>query len=154
MECRKDWRRILAESYGERNLDRFQQEIQAAEVPIFVLGFSGFNTGLIATPQIQRAALDVENQAFTKVAVRESVLEKIADATGGRAELLIGDSSRAVERIITAAEEIGAELRGQYLIGYYPKSVTDDGRAHVVRVQATSPRHTVRFRRLPLAMGK
>jgi VWFA-related protein len=62
------------------------------------------------------------------------LLSEIATQTGGRAfaASLPGD-------LPSVATRIAIELRNQYVLGYYPKDRTRDGRYHTVEVQLTQP---------------
>jgi VWFA-related protein len=77
-----------------------------------------------------------------------SVLNGFADAGGGRAWLLSGSWTEGrgnqVEAIL---DQIAAELRNQYSIGYYPSHPLQDGKWHRVDIKARNPRYLVRARK-------
>jgi Ca-activated chloride channel family protein len=68
-------------------------------------------------------------------------LERITDQTGGR---VIG--IRNIEETESAFREILAELREQYVLGYYPSASRDDGRWHSVKVSVSRSGLDVRTR--------
>jgi hypothetical protein len=63
------------------------------------------------------------------------------EESGGRIRVL-GD----VDEIEPAFEEIMAELRGQYVLGYYPTKRHSGGSWRPVRVRVDVPSARVRFR--------
>ena len=81
---------------------------------------------------------DLARSAYLSFAVKDKVivtsdrrqLESLLDS-GGRIE----DIKSTVE-IEPAFREILAELREQYVLGYYPSNATGDGRWHEVKVRA------------------
>ena len=77
-----------------------------------------------------------------------SVLNTFADASGGKAWLLSGNwSDKRGNQIDNALDEIAAELRNQYSIGYYPSHSLQDGKWHRIEIHATNPRYHVRARK-------
>lgn len=76
------------------------------------------------------------------------VLNAFADASGGKAWLLSGNwsDSRANE-VQRALDEIAAELRNQYSIGYYPSHPIADGKWHRIEIRAKNPSYHVRARK-------
>jgi VWFA-related protein len=80
--------------------------------------------------------------------VNMNVLDGFADASGGKAWLLSGGwaDNRGAE-IQSALDEIAAELRNQYNIGYYPPHELNDGKWHRVQIRAKNKRYHVRARK-------
>jgi VWFA-related protein len=77
-----------------------------------------------------------------------NVLETLADASGGKAWLLSGSWADNRGREIQAAlDEIAAELRNQYSIGYYPPHELKDGKWHRIDIRAKNKRYHVRARK-------
>jgi Ca-activated chloride channel family protein len=64
----------------------------------------------------------------------QSAMESIAQSTGGTA--YVPDSEQDLEKVFN---EIGAELRGQYLLQYYSNSQSAD--AQFRRIAVTLPTH-------------
>jgi VWFA-related protein len=76
------------------------------------------------------------------------VLESFADASGGKAWLVSGGSSEnRGNEIQDALDEIAAELRNQYSIGYYPDHPLNDGKWHRIGIEAKDRRYRVRTRK-------
>lgn len=75
-----------------------------------------------------------------------NILDQIAQATGGKA-WLITDRSVNGSTMDDALDEISAELRNQYTIGYHPSHSMNDGKWHQVTVKAKNSRYDVRSRK-------
>ncbi len=73
----------------------------------------------------------------------DKVLERIADATGGRAFFPF-----KIQDVANAFSEIQDELRSQYALGYKPANLRPDGRYHSIDIEAVNNKHLrVRARR-------
>ncbi len=76
------------------------------------------------------------------------VLNALADAGGARAwQILPNTSGQGVDRIDQVTQEISAELRQQYFIGYYPTNNARDGSYRRIQITTSFPDYTVRTRR-------
>jgi VWFA-related protein len=94
-----------------------------------------------------------QNRRGTRVQIGEDtvdmrVLESFADASGGKAWLLSGNwmDNRGSE-IQGVLDEIAAELRNQYSIGYYPPHDLKDGKWHRIEIRARDRHYHVRARK-------
>jgi Ca-activated chloride channel family protein len=77
-----------------------------------------------------------------------NVLDSFADASGGKAWLLSGGWSDNRGREIEAAlDQIAAELRNQYSIGYYPPHDLKDGKWHRIQIKTKNRHYLVRSRK-------
>jgi VWFA-related protein len=73
----------------------------------------------------------------------DKILQRIADATGGRAFFPF-----QVTDVANAFSEIQDELRSQYALGYRPASFSSDGRFHTIEILAVNHKNLkVRTRR-------
>jgi len=72
----------------------------------------------------------------------DKVLERFADATGGRAFFPF-----KIEDVANAFSEIQDELRSQYLLAYKPADFQADGRFHSVDIDALNSKYKVRARK-------
>ena len=73
----------------------------------------------------------------------DKVLERIADATGGRAFFPF-----KIQDVANAFSEIQDELRSQYALGYKPANLRPDGSFHTIDIAAVNNKHLrVRARR-------
>lgn len=76
------------------------------------------------------------------------VLNTFADASGAKAWLLSGSwTENRGSEIQRALDEIAAELRNQYSIGYYPSHALNDGKWHRIQIRAKNPQYRVRSRK-------
>ncbi len=77
-----------------------------------------------------------------------NVLNTLADASGGKAWLLSGNwtdnRGREIQRVL---DEIAAELRNQYSLGYYPSHPMNDGKWHRIEIRTKNPDYRVRSRK-------
>lgn len=77
-----------------------------------------------------------------------SVLNSIANASGGKAWLISSNSANGSNsQLDNALDEISTELRSQYTIGYRPTHPLNDGKWHHVDVQMKNSRYTARSRK-------
>jgi Ca-activated chloride channel family protein len=67
---------------------------------------------------------------YTENEQEYEVLEEVVEGSGGRIV-----SVTQVEDVPTAFGEIMSELREQYVLGYYPSNIRNDGKWHDVRVK-------------------
>jgi VWFA-related protein len=77
-----------------------------------------------------------------------SVLNSIASTSGGKAWLITSNSvNGSNSQLDNALDEIAAELRSQYTIGYHPTHSLNDGKWHRVDVKMKNSRYNVRSRK-------
>jgi len=72
----------------------------------------------------------------------DKVLERIADATGGRAFFPF-----KIEDVANAFSEVQEELRSQYAISYKPADFTPDGRFRSIQISAANKKYKIRARK-------
>jgi Ca-activated chloride channel homolog len=76
------------------------------------------------------------------------VLNSIANSSGGKAWLITSNAvSGGNSQLDNALDEIAAELRSQYTIGYHPTHPMNDGKWHRVEVRMKDSRYTARSRK-------
>jgi len=76
------------------------------------------------------------------------VLQTFADQSGGKAWLLSGNwTDNKGSEIQNVLDEIAAELRSQYSIGYYPSHALDDKKWHRIEIRPKNPKYHVRARK-------
>jgi Ca-activated chloride channel family protein len=68
-------------------------------------------------------------------------LQQAVQQSGGRIETLGG-----IEDIDRAFEGIMRELRGQYVLGYYPESAAQDDGYHEIKIRVADPGVKIRYR--------
>jgi VWFA-related protein len=75
------------------------------------------------------------------------VLDSLASASGAKAWLVSTNSENSASIMEDVLNEVGAELRSQYTIGYYPDHPVNDGKWHQVTVRTSNSRYDVRARK-------
>ena len=95
--------------------------------------------GLVREADVQIYAMGVFDPVFSLGSTPEEIsgprlLSEIASQTGGRAfaAAVPGD-------LPSVANRIAVELRNQYVLGYYPKNKTRDGKYRTVKVNVSQP---------------
>ena len=82
-----------------------------------------------------------------KDTVDADALLSFSDETGGKTLLLQGAHYKGgVDQIDQASQEVAAELRQQYTLGYYPSNRRKDGTYRRIRVEVEEPELKVRAR--------
>jgi hypothetical protein len=76
----------------------------------------------------------------------DPILELLAQESGGQSEIFEMHSAGVVEQMIAFVEDIAAELRGQYTIGYYPAKGGDINK-HALRLRTVSSQYHARIHR-------
>jgi len=83
---------------------------------------------------------DFPKSTFEKDARQADTLQSVADATGGRASLALGNIGKGIREAVEDA-------RLTYMLGYYPKGSNWDGAYHAIKVTVNRPGATVRTRK-------
>ena len=73
----------------------------------------------------------------------DSEMHKLADQTGGR----VIDVGNDPKKLRKAFDQIGVELRSQYMIGYVPTNTAADGKYRKLEVKPTSPDYKIQARK-------
>ncbi len=146
---------ILTDAYFSDDVEKARKEIQRAEVPIFTFAMRGVDI----PPRVQPCAVACHQFELVPPAilsprggmlggmlnVTQSFLAALARESGGRSSIFQVDLRNTMQRINAAIDEIAAELRGQYVLGYYSSDASAKNRA--IRVRTTSSSHIIRVRR-------
>ena len=127
--------------------------IRRSEVLVYALGIDTlqfaddsehvqFDWPLTAIPGVP----GLRAPSWTDDPVDLQVLESFASASGGKAFLVSGTwEDGSDDEINVVLDEVTAELRSQYTLGYYP-SAAPDGRLHELSVRVRGVDYTVRAR--------
>jgi Ca-activated chloride channel family protein len=95
---------------------------------------------------------DVEVYAISMFE-KPKALDRVADETGGRAFWV-----RKMDDLPDAIQTLNRQMRNEYLLGYSPGAVQNDGKYHRVRIQVRPPagmqRVQVSWKRGYLAPGE
>jgi VWFA-related protein len=73
----------------------------------------------------------------------EGAMRKLADQTGGR----VIDVGNNPKKLRDAFDQIGVELRSQYMVGYVPTNTTADGKYRKVDLKTANPEYKVQVRK-------
>jgi VWFA-related protein len=118
---------VITDAYAVLNTERLRRAAQEAEVLIYTFALQQIAPR--STPQQSTAVLDI-----------------LASESGGRSMLFEMHSEDLVNRMIGFVEDIAAELRGQYIVGYYPQKPGARG-SQAIRVRTKSPNYRARYQR-------
>ena len=110
---------------------------KSSEVIIYALGIGHGKEGNVH--------LGIQSQIPDTVDMR--VLRSFADTTGGNAYYLEEAHEDGRDRIDEAAEEVAAELKQQYTLGYYPSNQKKDGGFRQIVVDVKDKSLKVRTKR-------
>ncbi|HKY05836.1 MAG TPA: VWA domain-containing protein [Blastocatellia bacterium] len=115
---------VIVVTDGEDKDSQYQmkeviEHLQELDVQVYLIGF---------TNDLDKSGGWVFSKSPKEKA--ENLLNKLALETGGRAFF-----PRELSEVHTIAQQISADLRAQYSIGYYPSNSKRDGTFRTVRVQ-------------------
>ncbi len=116
-----------ASHYTLEELIRYEQKSDAVIYTVGLLGSDESGSGLFKI-----------HGGGTRQAAK--VLEKVAEASGGRAYF-----PRSLDEVEATCVQIARDIRNQYTLAYYPTNAKKDGTFRTVRVDATSPRGRARL---------
>ena len=114
------------DNYSQLDIDRAIEIARRVSVPIYTIGLTSVSEEMLPK---ERRGTDFE------------ILRHISEETGGRIY-----SVRDPEDLKDAVLLVDAELRQQYLLGYYPPWNEPDGRFHTLRVVTANEKLKVRTR--------
>jgi VWFA-related protein len=109
--------------------------VRKSEVLIYALGIGHGNRGSFGHRGLQSSD-----------EVDLSVLNALADASGGRSFYLDTPHRGKVDMVDQSLQQVSAELRQQYTIGYYPPTSMERGAYHRLRVEPINTEFSVRSR--------
>jgi len=122
--------------------DKALQDIRESDMLVYSLGIKGAPRFDLGTDPLSGNA---RSSTLNSTTVDMKVLNQFGEASGGRAweisESAFGKNMDAV------LETIAAELRSQYLIGYYPSHPKKDGKWHGIRIRMKNPDYVARGRK-------
>ena len=134
---------VITDAGASGDFDALRRDIRNSEVLIYT-----FAIGNLPEVPSQRVGLPtgVGFGPPTGIFYGRNILDALADESGGQWQSFDMNSEDLLSRMINFVQDIAAELRGQYTLGYYPSSVkTSDN--HVIRVKSASAQHRVRVHR-------
>ena len=115
------------DNHSQLSIEEAVDAARRVRVPMYTIGF-----------------MSVSEKMLPKGAVMTNleVLRFVSDQTGGHL-FAVHDPMELKE----AVAQVDAELRHQYVLGYYPDPEKFDGKFHVLRVETHRPRFVVRSRK-------
>jgi VWFA-related protein len=141
---------VMTDAFFGGDPAQMAREVSGAEVPIFAFAMRGVDFGLQHPPGQACTSACHQFETFPNPGspsgfrnMTQPLLDVLADESGGRAMIFEMHPRNTIERILDAIDDIAAELRGQYVLGYYPTKST----AGTVRVRMQNPNYRVHIRR-------
>jgi VWFA-related protein len=144
---------VITDAQANGDFDQLRRDIRNSEVLIYTFAIHGISSNLsypvyIPPAQGQRAGAPRTGAAalpppiYSNLSMdnmSQRVLDALAQESGGQSMVFEMNSSALVDRMISFVQDIAAELRGQYTIGYYPPPLKDS-EPQVIRVKSTAGR--------------
>ena len=117
---------VITDAQASGNFEELRRDIRRSEVLIYTFAIRGSQVAGGDDPS-------------------RRILDTLAEESGGQWAPFELDSSDLVDRMISFVQEIAAELRGQYTLGYYPTAAGSEN--HIIRVRSASGKYDVRVHR-------
>jgi VWFA-related protein len=144
---------VITDAGTSGDFDQLRRDIRASEVLIYTFAIQGISSNLAYPTYIPPAPGQRSSAPRTGAAafppppfsglsmddMSKRVLDALAEESGGQSVVFEMNSNALVERMISFVQEIAAELRGQYTIGYYPPPLKPS-ESQVIRVKSTAGR--------------
>jgi Ca-activated chloride channel family protein len=122
---------VVSDALTDGDINQLRRALRSSEVLVYTFAIQSSEPGRPASP-IRIGPYD-----------SKEVLETLARESGGRSELFDMRSERVIDQMVNFVQDIAAELRGQYTLGYYPPQ--SSGSASI-RIRTSNPNHQVRFK--------
>jgi Ca-activated chloride channel family protein len=123
---------IVTDALTDGDISELQRTLRGSEILVYTFAIQATEPGAVLAGPIKFGPYN-----------SQEVMETLARESGGRSELFDMRSERVIDQMVNFVEEIAAELRGQYTLGYYPPQ--SSGYASI-RIRTSNPNHQVRFR--------
>jgi Ca-activated chloride channel homolog len=127
---------VITDAEASGNFNELRRDIRNSEVLIYTFAIRGANLEQISSSPLAPQADNTSRR----------LLDALAEESGGQWAAFTLDSNELVDRMITFVQEIAAELRGQYTMGYYPTPGNSSGN-QIIRVRSASGKYRVRVHR-------
>lgn len=126
----RDKKVLLVVTDGEDNASRytFEELVRYAQKSDAVI----YTVGLLGSDESGPGLFKMRGGGPRRAA---KVLEKVAEATGGRAYF-----PRSLDEVETTCVQVARDIRNQYTLAYYPTNAKKDGTFRTVRVDVTPAR--------------
>jgi Ca-activated chloride channel homolog len=133
---------VITDAGASGDFDALRRDIRNSEVLIYTFAIGAVPEVAIG-PVPQRGGFGPPTGLFYG---QRSILDALASESGGQWESFDMNSEDLLSRMINFVQDIAAELRGQYTLGYYPSSIKTSEN-HIIRVKPASGQHRVRVHR-------
>jgi VWFA-related protein len=142
---------VITDAQTNGDFDQLRRDIRNSEVLIYTFAIQGISSSLTYPTYIpppprssapRTGAASLPPPPFPGLSMEEMakrVLDALAQESGGQSVVFDMASNVLVERLISFVQDIAAELRGQYTIGYYPPSQKSSESPNI-RVRSTAGR--------------
>jgi VWFA-related protein len=144
---------VITDAQASGDFDQLRRDIRSSEVLIYTFAIQGISSSLSypvyippasgrgpGAPRTGAAALPPPIYSnLTPDDLSRRVLDALAEESGGQSMVFEMNSSALVNRMVGFVQDIAAELRGQYTIGYYPPPLKAS-EPQVIRVKSTAGR--------------
>jgi len=109
---------------------------------LVVFSDGGDNNSRYSEPELIRFLREADVQVYAiSMFERPRSLERIAEETGGRALWI-----HKLDELPAAVETLSRQIRSEYMIGYSPAEIHNDGKYHRIRVEVRPPAGLERVR--------
>jgi len=107
-----------------------------------VFSDGGDNNSRYSEPDTIRLLREADVEVYAvSMFERPRSLERIAEETGGRALWV-----KKLDELPATIETLSRQIRSEYVVGYSPGSVQNDGKYHRIRVEVQPPEGLERVR--------
>jgi len=139
---------VLSDAETTGNFEQLRRDIRDSEVLIYTFAIRGLNDNLTYPSYIPPVPAQPSTISRAPVSMfaglsmddmSQQVLDALAGESGGQSVVFEMNSDALVERMISFVQDIAAELRGQYTIGYYPPTLKAS-EPQVIRVRSKAGR--------------
>ncbi|HZI51896.1 MAG TPA: VWA domain-containing protein [Terriglobia bacterium] len=139
---------VLSDAETSGNFEQLRRDIRDSEVLIYTFAIRGLTDNLTYPSYIPPVPAQPSTISRAPVSMfaglsmddmSQQVLDALAGESGGQSVIFQMNSDALVERMISFVQDIAAELRGQYTIGYYPPPLKAS-EPQVIRVRSKAGR--------------
>ena len=129
---------VITDAQATGDFEALRRDIRNSEVLIYTFAIGTVPVGKPRSPGTVFPA--------SNIMTPQGVLDTLAGESGGQWAAFNMSSEDLVPSMINFVQDIAAELRGQYTIGYYPPTIKTSEN-HNIRVKSASAQYRVRVHR-------
>jgi VWFA-related protein len=138
---------VITDAQAGGDFEALRRDVRNSEVLIYTFAIGSVPQGIGNVAQ--RTPMPPPPGFPVPIGIFQSptqVLDALAEESGGQWAAFDMNSQDVVERMIGFVQDIAAELRGQYTIGYYPAAIKKS-ESQSIRVKSASGQYRVRVHR-------